>query len=308
MPDRKQKTLSYRRTIWLTPSSETLESRLIAARRQRGTVARRTFNKDNGQVIKGVVCQLPQYGGVILHVTAETPGDNASILESPAENAESIAVGTAPPPSNAEFMDGDIFAYVRHDHVFVCSSSLRDTTLSWFLRKMFEAARLSAETTQFDLKKVADLDRLRVLNEEGVKEISLGTTLYEATIGYERRQHQLTGVLSAAGRHISALFGSDRRPTPDNLKISIVLKADGRMREGEVLGYRRIGRLAAELVDSDDDYTITTRSGRKITPESIVVKKIVELPVHGKSVTRSSAVQALAAFYNELSTSGILDQ
>ena len=308
MPGRKQKTLTYRRAIWAAPDGVTLEGRLIAARRRQSTVHKRTFIRDNGQVIKGIVCQIPRSGGIILHITAETPGDMASILRVAHDTDEAITVGTAAAPSNAEFMDGDIFAYVRHDHVCICSSALREATLGWFLRQMFSAARMPPAAGQFELKKVANIDRLRVLNSEGVKEISLGSTLYEATTSYESRQHDVSGVLSAIGHHISALFGSDRRPTPDNLKVSVTLKADGRMKEGDVLGYRRLSGLATELIDSDDDYVITTRANRKITPESMVVRKVVDLPAHGKSVIRDAALHALADFYSELASGGVLSQ
>lgn len=305
MPKHKTKTLSYRRAVWLEGSDKTLETYLREAIKKKKTVSSRSFGKPGDQIVKGLVVRPLRAGGVILHITAETPGDPASVLSIAQDDNDNGTVSTAPAPVGTEFMDGDAFAYCRDDDVCICSSILRDASITWFCFEFFRSANLGENSIKFDLQKVADASKLAIIQNDGVKEIELGAGLYEATTTYQARKDKLSGALGTVGRHISALFGSDKHPRPDNLQVAVVLKADGRIKDGRVLGYRRINQLARSLIDGKEDYVIVTRKNQRITNDSISIKRVVEIEAHGKSVNSNAAWKALAEFYAELIESGI---
>ncbi|MFZ1961244.1 MAG: hypothetical protein WAU63_08370, partial [Methylovirgula sp.] len=128
MADQREKTLSYRRAEWLTddlPETATLESYLRSAHNTLKTVAERTIIRDSGQCIRSVKKLAPHDGGIFVHLVADTPGELTSIVPKIKRDLE-VEVDTASAPENAEFMDGDAFLYVRDNHVFICSSGIRD--------------------------------------------------------------------------------------------------------------------------------------------------------------------------------------
>jgi hypothetical protein len=69
--------------------------------------------------------------------------------------------------------------------------------------------------------------------------------------------------------------------------------------------------LAEDLiqnVEDDDDYTIVTGTGQKITPKEIFVKTHVLIEADGKTVGRDNAWDELITFYHSLINTGVLAQ
>lgn len=76
----REKTISYRRAEWFVdgPAVATLEEYLQRAHRKLKTVAERTYKRESGQCIRSVKKQSPHGGGIFIHITADTPGEEAS--------------------------------------------------------------------------------------------------------------------------------------------------------------------------------------------------------------------------------------
>src|SRR5262245_43028230 len=110
MAEKREKTLSYRRAEWLSaiPRGTTLESCLRDAHNTLKTVDERTIVRDSGQCIRSANKLARRDGGFFLHLTADTPGEEASVVPKKG-NVETIEVGTTSAPADAEFMDGDAF-------------------------------------------------------------------------------------------------------------------------------------------------------------------------------------------------------
>jgi hypothetical protein len=163
------------------PRGTTLESCLKAAHNVLKTVQDRTIIRDSGQHISAVKRLAPRDGGFFLHITADTPGERASVVPKVKKDAEELDVGTIAAPDNAEFMDGDAFLYVKGDHVCLCTTGLRDGAVRLFLYEFFDKAGLGDHATKFELMKAANVDKLKMLRTQGVKEIALNASLYQAT-------------------------------------------------------------------------------------------------------------------------------
>ena len=79
MAQKREKTLSYRRAEWLDPMPKgtNLELCLRDAHGALKTVDERTIVRDNGQCIRSANKLAPRDGGFFLHLTADTPGEEA---------------------------------------------------------------------------------------------------------------------------------------------------------------------------------------------------------------------------------------
>lgn len=127
-----------------------------------------------------------------MHIAADTPGEEASIVPKAKKETEELDVGTVAAPTDAEFLDGDAFLYVKDDHVCMCTTGLRDGAVRQFLYEFFDKANLGRYATRFDLMKVANVDKLKMLRTQGVKEIA-STLLRDRVLATpQRRQPPLT--------------------------------------------------------------------------------------------------------------------
>jgi hypothetical protein len=252
----------------------------------------------------------PSKSGYLLHFTADTPGEAASIVPKKAIVADEIQVGTAAPPADAEFMDGDAFLYVNHNDVCFCATGLRDSTIRHVLQEFFRLARIRKDADQFDLLKIADVNKVKLLQSQGVAEIELRSTLSVATVSYNRRKLQPQGILGAAAKQVKAILGKEHDVTSDALRVMLTIKSDKR-RLGIALGEKRLKTLATSVIndqETDDEYVIITKGGQRIGPNENLMRSTVMIDAIGKSVQRDKAWKELYSFYETLESSGALEQ
>ncbi|MEA2951169.1 MAG: hypothetical protein QOJ96_689 [Alphaproteobacteria bacterium] len=312
MVSKREKTISYRRAEWLNddPSSINLGMCLKQAADKLKSVAERTIVRANGQQVK-LVGMKGSKGGHLLHFTADTPGESASIVPKKAIAApDEIQVGTAAPPVDAEFMDGDAFLYVNGNDVCFCATGLRDSTIRHVLQDFFALAKIRKDSTAFDLLKIADVSKVKLLQSQGVAEIELRSTLSTATVSYNRRKHQPQSIVGAAAKQFRAVLGKEHDVTSDALRVMLVIKTD-RRRTGIALGEKRLKTLATSIIndqEDDDEYIIVTKGGLRIGPKEILMRSKVQIDSIGKSVQRDKAWKELFTFYEALEADGALEQ
>jgi hypothetical protein len=176
----------------------------------------------------------------------------ASVTKKGDDNLDDAEVDTAPPPDGAEFMDGDIFLYVRGNHVCMCATGIREGAIHFYLSSIFNKARLPVEATQFELQRVADVNKVKMIQSQGVKEVDLAATLYDASLKYINRRGT-PGLLGVVGKHIGALFGKDSGSADENLMVTLGIRTDGR-RKGTVLAAKRLEKIAEDVVGYGDHY------------------------------------------------------
>jgi hypothetical protein len=313
MAEKREKTLSYRRAEWLTdiPRGTTLESCLKAAHTVLNTVQDRTIIRDSGQHISAVKKLAPRDGGFFLHVTADTPGEEASVVPKAKRDTEELDVGTIPAPDNAEFMDGDAFLYVKENHVCMCTTGLRDGAVRLFLYEFFVKARLGDWANKFELMKAASVDKIKMLRTQGVKEIALNASLYQATAQYDKRKSTTGGLLRTLAKHIQAIVQQEIEDFDDSLRVQVTIRTDGRVRKHLSVGERRIEKLAADVVEhaeANDDFEIVTNYGQRVRPDEIFLSETMIITAHGKSVRRTDAWDHLEKYYKRLRRAGALEQ
>jgi hypothetical protein len=312
MSDTKERTVSYRRAEWLVdePGSINLASCVKQCCQRLKTVDERSFVRSSGQVVKLLSMKEESAGGVYLHITADTPGEAASVVPR-AGGVEEVEIATTEPPPDSEFMDSDAFVYISKNDVCFCSTGMRDGGIVYILQELFQKSKIRRDSTMFDLIKVADLSKLALINASGVKEIVIGAQLYKATLNYEKRKGHTVSILAAAAKQIKAILGKENDVTNDSLKVGLSLSVDRRFRGKIVLGERRIKELAVDLLRNQqegDDFVIITNDGQKISPNELYVKMTALIEALGKSVTKESAWKHLRAFYLKLDKAGALEQ
>lgn len=305
--DKKSKTLSYRRSVFLSPGgTETLQHLITSARKKLGG-GYRIPAVDEHPAIEERHYKTETNVGIFLHIAAFTPGEEASIV--PHDNNGDLA--TTPPPDNSDFMDGDIMALVAGNDVVLCSNSLHEKQLERYIAKLLDLSGLNGPQQIFELSKAANVDRIKMIQKAGVKEIWLDSTFYEASFIHDETEtirKKLTGKLMD---EFKALFYEEGEEISvdeaENLTVKLVLSYDKR-RKGADFIRKKLEMMADKAYSEDDEgIKIVTYSGDTISASDITLKKAVKINSHAKSVFYDDAWKELDQYYIDLKNGGFLE-
>ncbi len=311
MSDEKKKTLGYRKAEFFVPVAKTLEQYLSEAHTKLPDVTQRRVAMPGHLVLECRKHQNQASLGVFLHIAAYSPGEHASVVPM-TSGTQPADVTTTPPPDQCEFMDGDIMALVVGNHVLLCSSNLHEKKAERYMVEVIDAAKIDTNASKFALSKKADVDKVRLIQSQGVKSINLNATLFDATLDHLERTTVRKRIGGKLMDEIKALILEDQDAAElegaENLSAHVILKYDSR-RTDSTIGRQSIESLASQMIeDGDDGFTIETLGGEKIKGTDITLRKTVSLPKHGKSVFCGDAWRALEQYYYELRDGGLLEQ
>ena len=202
------------------------------------------------QKIKSAKPKKLKDGGILLHLTADTPGEAASVVKSHQDEADNVETGTAPAPDQTEYMDADAFILIVSDDVFMCTSGFREKAVRFVLAKLMYKAGITEFSDQFDLIPSANMDKIKLIEQEGVAEIDIRASMYAASGSYIAQKKTSTNFMAGVSNIVAALAGSQDDEVQidgsaeDDVKISVVLKGSGRFRKGILVGHRSIEGIA----------------------------------------------------------------
>jgi hypothetical protein len=276
------------------------------------TVADTAITRDNSQVLSCLSRELRPKGGVCLHITAMTPGSEASVISrSGMDTSDQMNVGTLSPPDGSEFMNGDVFIFVRKDNVCVCANAIHDGTIRNYFHSIFNKAKLQESSTKFDLVSVANLERVKFIHDHGIKSITLNAALFKASNDLIRNSKRTRGGTGAVAKFLTAMFGKENDVTNDSIVVKLTLETDGRVRKHIQLGEQRLEHWAVDLVthqEPGDDYVIITKDKQVIRPDELKVQKLCSVLIKGNSVDREHAWTELLDFYRDLCETGAVEE
>jgi hypothetical protein len=305
----RERTLYYRRVHWFATGTHNLQTYIDRAHGRLNTTALRTFDYHEGQLQGINYHQNGNPGASLLHVTYYVPKQPTSLVPDPAAVQATETVERNPPPRHS-FMEGDVFLLVKENDIIMCSSGAREGAAKHYLIQMLDKCAIDEG---FELEQVANVDKVALLQQEGVKRIRLGSSVFKATYDYVQRQTKKTELMGKVAEEIMRIFGGgvienlDDLKSYDNLRVKLEVSFDDRKKHGE-LAAQSLAAAGCSMLDSDDEgFTIETKSGKKLTSADIKVSKKVELNEHGNSVSCEHAWMEMQEYFNELDDAGVLE-
>lgn len=294
-------------------SHGSLESLLRHLHGRFKTIAERRALTD-GQVVEGRNILRSRTGHTFLHFVAYTPDDKISVVPE-AGDVSDADLALVAPPKNADFLDGELMLLVKDNDVLMCRSDLSESAFLSYVSQLAQRARVSSVDSTFHLMKRADVDKLEMIRNEGVKSVSMNAIANEASITRLKRgrvEHESFSkrVVGSVLEEISAILGleDDIPAEAENLKVEVLLSFD--KRKGTDIDQRQIEFIAEQMLadEKNDGFAIETLTGRKIRADDIVLSKPVKFAAYGKSVQHKEAWAALRAFYDELTAKPLKDR
>lgn len=309
--ERRKKTIQYFRAQFLDSRARTLAFYLKSAHDAAPNVEDRTFSI-GGEQVKCCHVSQQRSGAHYLHITVSTPGELASTVPQ-GSGMPQVDLDTTPAPRGSEFMDGDIMMRVQDNHVLFCSTGLHQSRATQYLREVFRSTGQPETALGVSFVRVADMDRLNLVREQGVKSVGLAAGAYPASLSHAERENATVHrkLIGRVWDELKDLWAEDDElkdiTESENLTAEVVIRFDRRRKGGE-LGQKRIESLAEMLLDEGDGFRITTMGGETVTAESITLRKPIKVPKHGKTVNFEAVWGEMRIYMDELKAGGLLEQ
>lgn len=197
---------------------------------------------------------------------------------------------TASAPRDRAFKHGDAFLLIEeNDLLVVTDGPFRINTVSVYLRELFSKAELKNETTAFELKKVTNQDTKAILAAEGIKELRLGTTMYQATDTLDslHAQSSVKAKLKSFVGTLKNAFAEDVTEKQllqlaehwGELQVSTVISAVGGSRADEVVleAMFNVGEDVLEEAEEGVEVTVITKKNTPVKMNQVTPTKGIRL-------------------------------
>ena len=312
---KKTKTLSYRQACFLLDKqNKTLEELTRSALTVCATTESRTIEYLGYRYMGNHVAA--EDNGIYLHVTMSQPGSSAPTTPDP-DQTTSADIEEQPPPTGKQFKDGDIFALIIGNGLFFTNTSMRENKLATYLIRLFKQAKLKWRDADFEFRKVPALDKIALLQSEGVKSLEFnGCMHYAETLPevFGIKDSVLKNTFIGISSAIKSTYESDEDSFEkivhaENLSVKVALELKGK--DGAVtLTTEEFSEIAKDMLNEEDDFDteggfkIITGKGNSVTADNLTVARKISFEEFAKSIHYDDAWQALYVFSSELIDNG----
>lgn len=299
-----KRTLNYRRCQFADERpAPTLETYIRQAIEVLPLVENRTFQLST-KTFESNECSSHDVNGIYLHLNGYTP-DAETALTSKNKNVEASEMDTDQAKDGYDFVEGDMNIRIRGNHVVFCSTYVHESYMTRYFRTLLhEGLEDHNRPCSLRLDKIAKVEQVRLIKEQGVREVVLNASLYEASV------RELDNAGTRLGL-VKALIQSDANlqecQEEESISASISFKK-GR-KGGLEITQNRLQQMATNLLDEDEGggWTIVTNNNQTIRSGEIVVRGFYNFEPFGNTIEFIEAKNALNDFLNELDASGVLD-
>ena len=230
---------------------------------------------------------------VKLAIGAGAPGESMSTMGLQVRQATD-AERASTPPANRAFKTSDAFCLISNDDLLLIVEGMRTNAVESYLRALIQRSGQPASHSAFEFRPVGDQEQQEILESEGVKELRLSGTAYQAQHELAREEYGSgsAGVIEQLWEEVkdrvrSLLAGQVNNERElavladnwANLNITTVVKA-ARGVYAEPVILDAMENAGLELIDErpdNVDVTIVTKNNSVIAGSSLILGKYVNL-------------------------------
>lgn len=307
---RLNKTLEYRRARFLDDGHDLEE----LARQAWGTFptqAQRVVTFSDGRATCGLRSRDAIGGGLLVHCARFTDGQGVGTI--PTAPAPEVGVGERPPAPGENFLNSDLMALMRGNHVISMNSGRNAGSLRIYFQQLFRMAGFADATRQFEIVRVGSPNALAIIDSVGVKSVDLDVEIAEAT-SVDLLDDETGGLWRDIKRNIGGAFSAitARDETVEQLRTAErgAVKVSINVPKNDLeVAKNGLDSLAEEIVEDEeaDAFVIHLRNGATIKPQEVAVRKQVKLDSAANSVSVFQAWEAMELYLGELEESGQLE-
>jgi len=305
---RQTKTLEYRRARFLD-GGQNLEQLVRQAWGQFGTQADRTITLGSDRSTVGLRSRDFNGTGFAVHCGRYIDGQGVGTIQT--APAPEVGIGEQPPEPGENFLNSDLMALVKDNHVICMNCGRNAGSLRIYFQQLFRRAGFDDASRQFELVRIANPDKVAIIEAVGVKRVDLEIDIADATAaelidgaGGGGIWDSITNSLGDAFQAITsqdATVEQIRRAEKGTMKVSINVP------KGDLTAAKDgLAQLSEEVVEDEDSdsYTIHLGNGDTIKPNEVSVRKQVKLEAAANSVSVFQAWDEMQSYFGELMENG----
>jgi len=232
-------------------------------------------------------------GRLKLAIGAGAPGESMSTMGLRVRAQTDAEIAEAPPADRA-FKTADAFCLISGDEVLVLVEGMRVGVVERYFSQLLAKANQPAGHSAFEFRPVGDQDQEAILADEGVKEVKLSGTAYQAEAELQRAEYANTseGIIfqlwEETKDRVRSLLSEqienerERQVLAEHwadLNITTTIQAKGGSRAEPVV-LESMQNAGMELIEERPDnvsVTLITQKGSTISGSSLVLGKFVNL-------------------------------
>lgn len=311
---KKSKVVHYARARMAVPPAPDLNLQQLvnSAFRKLTTMSERTVLGSDGAAIQPRHQRLRTSSfGSLFHLASYTTQEAATTVPHPVRDEDEGDLDAAAPPSNAEYMDGEAFLLIRNNDVVVCSTNLADSRVCWYFDKLISKARSLEKLIGLSMSRIANLDTLKMIEEFGVRSITLNAHLYEASLSAHRRKSKRRTLLGPLLAEIAAMASIDASVADANADADLQARVTIRVGKGQgTIAAAGLSELARSVVTDEsnlDDLQLELGNGCTLAASRVSLTKTYSIRALNKGLHYSEAFDALDHYFDELKVHHLLE-
>jgi hypothetical protein len=307
------KVANYRRVVWLSPSTRTLEELLTEAFSKCPDVKDTKFEYSGSIDVQISETSLSGVGSGF-YFTLYAEGRLAATVQNGGKK-----INRTKAPKGEEFLRTGIYFVAEGNNAgYVASGQTNDGQITGILHKFLIHCGVPKAQTQFALMAKADRREIQKLLRAGVKSIDLGVSAFTATIeelnenssGSKNPIPKLASGMQEIKRGIFSIFGSDR--TPQQIEAASEIEARVRLgydgRSANTLLPQIMSSMAEDITTGSDDFKIITSDDVTITKDKLVIRRDIEIEGDELALDPVSAFGELRIALAKWRDSGIFEE
>lgn len=310
-----QRTIYYRRAEWAFQEWQglPLADALAECLRQLPASADTVLDFRLGRA--AIRHRLMQDGRIFIHVASWHPGQMASTVPNALVGPPDADLATEPPGDDWDYLGGDGMMMVSGNHCLVLPSGITQQSMERYIKNLFRLSReqnanLPGWAENFSLVPIANDEAMQLLLDQGVTKISLDFGQYLETARNREEARQGRKILQRMGLDVLMNLverDEDRRQIEEaeNVNARLVISLNRNRRGIETETFSAIAQDVVE--ESPDDIEFVTATGQRFKRGDLIIKHSVDLPPYGQTVDHIRSWDEMAAYFEELQETGILE-
>ena len=309
---RRTKSVEYRRVRWLGASQQdTLEDVLRQIWTGYPHHLDRVVNLDQNACIIGM--NQKNYGTDGFAVSFIRYEQDQSIGTIPMDPKSTTLIGEQYPDPDKNYLQNGFLVFARGNHVIGLNVGRNGSALISYMFGMARLAKVRLYQAQFEMVRVAKLDKIALINQIKVKSIDFNNAISDTAFYDVKAQRSPASArvgISAIWAGLQSLVKKDEKiegllkSQKGNMKLSISVPG------GDIVEARdSLDVLGERLVENEDEsgFEILLRDNKtKIRSEEIAVGKSISIESRSNFIEIDDAFEKMYEYMKDLETHGYL--
>lgn len=249
-------------------------------------------------------------GFLKLHFISYRPGEKSPTIKPKASTIDDEEIGQAP-QAGREFKESECFLVIKEHHAIFCGNGISQSKARLYIHMITQKNGVSLP---FQFAASSDVNKLALINAQGVKSIKLNVHAYKLSVPPKKR----TWVNKAFGNvteEVVALMAKDKSRDQEraleDLIVSVELGLDGNTRAAESAQIT-VKELAQKVISDNeseiDSFVIHTHDGTPISSKQIRLHDTIKVGRRDGSLNHADAWNGMSAFYDSLKVGKLLEK